>query len=182
MCGAKGRASSLRSIDYHNRPCLRQNKFDGRINPAQSFCGPIQARSPEPSTPVSFYLDARKGLFDARSPQSSGRRPARQLLLPQRLVAVRWPQFPARPTPSRFVTRPVGAPFRSALSQNAGRLLRVNKLSTFGLRKPFGNVRGNSFASCEHGRDYTELSSRRCSPRSARSNSSFCWVNTASSA
>jgi hypothetical protein len=31
--GQRGRASSLRSIDYHNRTWLRQHKFGGGINP-----------------------------------------------------------------------------------------------------------------------------------------------------
>ena len=82
----------------------------------------------------------------------------------------------------RFLGQPPCVPFRPAFAQNSDRFLGVDQFTPFGLRKPFGNVRGNGFAFCEHGRDYTESPSRRCSPRSARSNSSFCWVSTASSA
>jgi hypothetical protein len=66
MCGAKGRASSLRSIDYHNPACFRQHKSDGKINPrnlSRAFAG-ADSRA---IRSVSYILDAEKGYFGANS-------------------------------------------------------------------------------------------------------------------
>jgi hypothetical protein len=64
MCGAKGRASSLRSIDYHNRTHQYQQKPGGKSAPSRR---PRSASQPLPATrsrSLTHYLDARKGLLD----------------------------------------------------------------------------------------------------------------------
>ncbi len=64
--GQRGRASSLRSIDYHSRTCLRQQKPGGK-SAWSNACKPAQAHRPATrSRSLTQSLDARKGLFDAR--------------------------------------------------------------------------------------------------------------------
>jgi hypothetical protein len=67
MCGAKGRASSLRSIDYYNRTWLRQHKLGGKINPLS----PLREYSGADlkSHPLRFLLFRRsKGPFRCKIP------------------------------------------------------------------------------------------------------------------
>ena len=49
MCGAKGRASSLRSTDYHNCSCRRQQKLGGTFGHGPM---PAIALSPASSHPI----------------------------------------------------------------------------------------------------------------------------------
>jgi len=93
ICGAKGRASSLRSIDYHKFSCLRQHKFGGKIQPTKSVPRSSQA-------PLSCHSCSHS--FRRRKPP-----------LRLRLRALRaWQNF----TPKALISPPGG----SAIALNHG--------------------------------------------------------------